>query len=294
MKSTALQKANSLSVEKIPDFRKRSSLDVSRPHTKIFHEFKNKHAFFGFIEIQIDDCDPFLMYSNNDDLVAMTYFWYGPNSYERKSIQEWVKRVQGRSTILDVGAFSGLYALAAAHTKAKEESACIYAFEPTRRVYARLLSNVQANHLNKVIELADYAISNSIGIVNFHQYRGEHVLGNGASFVDKGIPSTSSSEIVQAVTLDWFASAKNISPDLMKIDVEQAEVLALEGARQILSQSKPDILIEVATNTAAGVSALLKEHGYKIYVIDEEKQDLLPFENTACTKVMNLLAECKH
>ena len=293
MRLADLQRGNESSLSKLSEFRNSTSLDSNRPQNEVFHKYKNAHKFFGFIEIQIDGCEPFVMYSNNDDLVAMTYFWYGPDSYERKSIEEWVKRVKGKKTILDVGSFSGLYSLTAAAAKGRVSDARIYAFEPTRRVYSRLLANVQANRLERTVNLCDYAVSDGIGLVNFHQYRGENVLGNGASFVDKGIPTTSSSEVVQAVSLDWFVRDNNISPELVKIDVEQAEVLALEGMQQVLQASKPDILIEVARNTAQDVSDLLKKHGYRIYSIDEEKQSLVPFDGKTCTKVMNLLAECK-
>lgn len=291
MKLDDLKHANEAALIEVETFREISSLSLSRPHTTTFHQFKNEYPFLGFIEVEIDGCHPFLMYSNNDDLIAMTYFWHGPNSYERKSIQEWVARTESRQHILDVGAFSGLYALSAACSKKRAKDARIYAFEPTRRVYSRLLANVQANKLGSIISLEDYAVSDAIGLVNFYQYRGENVLGNGASFIDKGIPHTSSGEIVQAVTLDWFLTSQNISVDLIKIDVEQAEVLALEGMRETLAQCKPDILIEVAKDTAEGVFTLLKEHGYRVYTIDEEKQDLLPFENSRCDKVVNLLAE---
>ena len=291
MKLADLTKTNEISLDKIREFRDSASLDSSRPHNKTFHEFKNQHKFFGFVEIKVDGCEPFLMYSNNDDIVAMTYFWYGANSYERKSIEEWVKRIEGKKVILDVGSFTGLYSLAAACANKRKSNASIFAFEPTRRVYSRLLTNVQANELTRKIEPVEYAISNGISIVNFYQYRGEHILGNGASFIDKGISTTSSSELVQAVDLDWFVREHNISPDLMKIDVEQAEVLALEGMQQILSDAKPDIIIEVTEGTAQEVLSTLKRHSYKVFIIDEEAQKMIPFESGVCNKFVNLLAE---
>ena len=291
MKLTELKQINELALGQVSKFREDSSLSLSRPHNARFHQFKNEYPFLGFIEIEIDGCHPFVMYSNNDDLVAMTYFWYGTSSYERKSLDEWVKRAEGKKTILDVGSFSGLYALAAANAKAAEPNAQIYAFEPTRRVYSRLLSNIQANKLTRTIRLVDCAVSDSAGAVNFYQYRGENVLGNGASFIDKGIPATSSSEVVQAITLDWFAANNGISPELIKIDVEQAEVFALAGMQQILAEYKPDILIEVAESTADGVYKILKEYDYKVYFVNEETQELYPFESADCNRVINLLAE---
>lgn len=67
--------------------------------------------------------------------------------------------------------------------------------------------------------------------VTFYQYRAENVLGNGASMIDKGKPVTSSDEQVMAMALDEYAGGDIPAPDLVKIDVEGAEVAVLDGGR---------------------------------------------------------------
>ena len=286
-----LEKVNSLAASKVASFRSSTSLDLESPHTSHFHKHKNTYKYFGFIEIEIHNCEPFVMFSCNDDLIAMTYFWYGANAYERKSITEWVARSRRSKVVLDVGAFTGLYSLAAVSSQQQLKNAKVYAFEPTRRVHSRLLLNIQVNKMSHLIEPVNLAVSNRADTVRFFQYRGDQVLGNGASFIDKGIEIISDDELVSTISIDSFVEKEKIKPELMKIDVEQAEILALEGMQQTLSNYGPTIILEVAPNTVAQATSILSSHGYKQYVIDEEKQTLISLENASKKRVLNLLAE---
>jgi FkbM family methyltransferase len=291
MKLATILESNDLSMSKIMNFRAANSLDVSKPHNENFHQHKNQYSYFGFIQIEIDNCTPFVMFSCNDDLVAMTYYWYGADSYERKSVSEWVSRSIDSQVILDVGSFTGLYSLAAIASKKSLENVKVYAFEPTKRVHSRLLMNIQTNKLRNVIEPVNLAVSNCVEQVRFLQYRGDYILGTGASFIDKGIESTSDEEIVDTISIDEFIEQKKIKPQLIKIDVEQAEVLALEGMRQTLSDCSPTILIEVAPKTIEQSVSILTDHGYQLSVINEENQALVNINDAPHNKVQNILAE---
>ena len=56
-------------------------------------------------------------------------------------------------------------------------------------------------------------------------------------------------------------------PDLVKIDIEGAEMLALRGAKKMLSSGMPTLLIEVHSEelSARSVSRLLETPGYRFY-----------------------------
>ena len=86
---------------------------------------------------------------------------------------------------------------------------------------------------------------------------------------------------VETVLLDQFYAARP-KPDLMKIDVEGAEGLVLEGARELLSRTKPMLLLELhptklrrnfGTNTAAVVDTIVG-HGYRIHRFVQHRHDM--------------------
>jgi len=83
--------------------------------------------FFGYIEIEIGECPPFLMFSNDDDYVAKKFFWHGKNAYEAMSLNLWQYFAKSSRVVLDVGAYTGVYSLAAAQQNKKTR---VYCFEP--------------------------------------------------------------------------------------------------------------------------------------------------------------------
>ena len=63
---------------------------------------------------------------------------------------------------------------------------------------------------------------------------------------------------------------KNITIDLIKIDVEMHEPQALEGMKGIIHKYKPTILIEILTDEIANeIEKIIQNIGYKYYNIDE-------------------------
>lgn len=64
-------------------------------------------------------------------------------------------------------------------------------------------------------------------------------------------------------TLDDHLFRSALKPSLVKIDVEGAEKLVLEGATRVLRDIRPVIIIEVTEN-ADTVGAILTSNGYLI------------------------------
>lgn len=185
-----------------------------------FHHHKNHFPYFGYIEANIGGHDV-TMFSANDDLVAMTFFWYGPDSYEPTSMHLWQERAVKARTILDVGAFSGVYALSAA---VSNPDATVHAIEAARRTYGRLLVNIQVNRLTQRVHCTNKAVSSDRGFETFQRFRGENILGIGDSFVPKDIEAQTSEERVETIGLDQFCEEQGITPDLIKIDQNQFEL----------------------------------------------------------------------
>jgi FkbM family methyltransferase len=76
---------------------------------------------------------------------------------------------------------------------------------------------------------------------------------------------------IQTITIDTFCREAGLSPNLVKIDVEGAELLVLRGATQLLSESFPTIILAVHPywlpkgQSTQQILELLTSHGYTVY-----------------------------
>lgn len=76
---------------------------------------------------------------------------------------------------------------------------------------------------------------------------------------------------IQTITLDTFCSEVNLRPNLVKIDVEGAELLVLRGASKLLSEFYPTIILAVHPHwlptgqSSEQIFELLIRYGYTVY-----------------------------
>lgn len=252
---------------------------------EIFHKFKNRFPYMGFVNIQI--CNhSFVMFCANDDLIALSYFWGGPDSYERKSLELWTSLVKNSSCVLDIGAFTGLYALAACMQGCKN----VFAFEAQKRAYDRIFLNKTANCF-KQLQIINRAVSDTQDeVIPFFNFRDENIIGNGASMEKKEGKEIKSEEIVKTITIDNYIQKNNIKNiDVVKIDVEESEVKVLKGMQKTLKTFHPKLFVEVTPKTIKDVCEYLSGFKYKGRVIDEKNRTLEYKTTTQC--VINMLFE---
>jgi FkbM family methyltransferase len=76
---------------------------------------------------------------------------------------------------------------------------------------------------------------------------------------------------IETISLDTFCSARRLRPDLVKIDVEGAELLVLRGAAKLLGASCPTIILAVHPywlpkgQSTREIFELLTGYGYSMY-----------------------------
>ncbi|MGH7214647.1 MAG: FkbM family methyltransferase [Tepidisphaeraceae bacterium] len=115
--------------------------------------------------------------------------------------------------------------------------------------------------------------------VTTFEVRTQHIQEMRRNFAQNPYPI----EIVQAyisetsdatghnLSLDDVA-ARSSMPDFIKMDIEGAEVDALRGARRILAERKPGLVVEVhGMDREEGCLQILKEHGYKPHLVDPRR-----------------------
>lgn len=135
--------------------------------------------------------------------------------------------------ILDIGANCGLFSL---FIKSRFPEANVYAFEPSPTLQKILVDNLES----KGVYIIPMAISNCIGNTDFFINESSQQTN---SLIKKNIEIFGAKEkikkqTIKTITLDVFVKQRNIeNVDLIKLDVQGAENLVLQGGEKTLSQT---------------------------------------------------------
>jgi FkbM family methyltransferase len=143
-------------------------------------------------------------------------------------------------TFYDLGANIGFFSLLGARLVA--EQGRVVAFEADPEIAARLREHVEYNKFRSVT-IAEKAVWSRASKVFFERV-------DSAASPDRGLghvaaAPTSNTIEVEAVTLDDFARIYGPVPDLIKCDVEGAEVDVLHGAQMLLAEKRPTMVCEI-------------------------------------------------
>jgi FkbM family methyltransferase len=172
----------------------------------------------------------------------------------------------------DIGANVGWYSLLAA--RAVGGTGKVISFEPSVSNAALLQENIAANRLTNVTTIAA-AVTDQNGWATF-LYGGslegrldkDDCEAQSQRRAARKAPKRSS--VVPILALDsWIAETAQAPPNVVKIDVEGAEVGVLRGMLQTLRQAKPVLLIELH-NTRVEIADLLDEIGYEHAPIESD------------------------
>jgi FkbM family methyltransferase len=242
-------------------------------HGRAMIERAKGNPFYGYIDIAIPGHGEVTLFSNNDDYVAMEYFWSG--SYETMSLSLWAQLCASKPpVIMDIGSYTGLFGLIAAKVSPQSRVLCI---EPIDRIYSRIMINKKVNEAGK-IEIVKGVASDRAGIAHLSISVGNDILPTGTSVRTPESQSTIETFDVQAHAVDDLLCRY---PDrrcgIMKIDAERHEVSVLNGARKSIERWRPDILIEILDRDIyAGVFDFLGSLGgdYRSFQIDDAALDV--------------------
>jgi FkbM family methyltransferase len=164
---------------------------------------------------------------------------------------------------VDVGANIGSHAINAARVVG--EKGRVFAFEADPETYRILQKNIDLNQLGNII-LRQTCVSDNSGSVTFYKHKDSAK----SSIVDRG---EKTSVVLPADRLDNLVQS-DTRIDILKIDVEGAELNVLRGAQQIFEERPPSIvIIEVfdvrdGTDKSQGIREILEAYGYSFYLFD--------------------------
>lgn len=156
--------------------------------------------------------------------------------FEPDSLRVWGSLCRLGGTVMDVGAYTGVFTIAARILGSRS-----VAFEPMEANAVRLRLNAQINGVDAKVNVE--AVSDVAGTAMFH-YSATPLTSGGSLVSDKGYAAK-----VRTVTVDSLDMTRL---DAVKIDVERAEYKVLAGAAATLERLRPMLLLEVLDDASAG------------------------------------------
>ena len=119
----------------------------------------------------------------------------------------------------------------------------MHSFEPNPKVFPKLTYNAELNSFG-CARISQLALSDSDGRAEFFVPKNSAVTTVGSLI--QGFASESQPLVVEMMRFDTYCNKFSIAEvDLMKIDVEGAELKVLTGMGELFRKWRPDIICEV-------------------------------------------------
>lgn len=276
--------------------------DAMRPFRSLrgfilFADYVRRRFTDSGLVVNIDDFDGDLkLRLSLSESMQSQIFWFG---YYSREVCALLKRLLKEDmVVVDAGANIGEITLLA--SKLVGPDGHVYAFEPMTAIANQLEENLRTNGTSNTSVL-QVGLSNGTGSLPI--YLAEGAFRDGA--IHDGLGTLYATperprkvEDISLTTLDNFVRDRNLHRlDLIKLDIEGAELPALEGAHDTLLRFKPYLIIEVQDETsasagyrAADILDFLAPVGYRFDTIGRmgklhplEVTGLRDFQNVLCT-----------
>ncbi len=218
-------------------------------------------------DLQCVECDTFRLVVDRWDVALGRNLIFG-QGYDQH-LSDFLKRtVKPGMTTADIGANIGFVTMQLAGLVGR--SGRVLAFEPNPENCRLLLLSIEENGFEHV-KLFPFALSDTVGAASFY-----HARGSNGGFWSKAygnVLKQPNSFVVPTIRLDAICDERI---DIIKIDVEGAEYLALVGGQQLIARFRPIIITEFCLGMLEPVSGIsgsdflqwMGNYGYRAYLID--------------------------
>jgi FkbM family methyltransferase len=196
----------------------------------------------------------------SESAITRALFWDRGWQIFGYGAQVYYELAKDAAVVVDAGANVGVYTLV---SLAASSTSHVFAFEPVPRVYENLTANVLLNGWTSRATLSRSALADAPGEAEFSIPR---ELFPESARLGRYAPSTRWPRIaVQVQTLDEVLNGCDHC-DLVKIDVEGAELLLLRGMKKTFLAHAPILWMELLPGAeVAEVEALLEPHEYVFF-----------------------------
>lgn len=257
-----------------------SILPLREWHQRFKESIKADHTIIDGFEMYLDKKDSL------DLSVDESY-----DIFDREILKQ---MVHPGDHVIDLGANIGFYTLTLARLVGPQGK--VYAFEPSPDNFSLLCRNVEVNGFHNVT-LVRKAVSSQTGKAQLflcESNAGDHrIFGKGG---DRQAVE------IETVALDDFFGSSREAPHLIKMDIQGAEGMALEGMQGLLSRAtRLSILMEFWPQGLARCGAdpgqllaSLQSLGFQLKVLDHRRASVDPIPDLDAFLALPRFAEGKH
>jgi len=268
--------------EKIVELLARTGINKKTPGASAVYNylFRGLWPYPEFIEVQGSR-----MYLNPKEKcldMKKTFKDYADNLiHEEATTALFKKNVREGNVVVDLGANIGYFTLLASRIVGPKGK--VFAFEPEPRNYSYLKKNIEINSYKQAAAFRK-AVSSQNGktelfICDYDS--GHHTINqfSGIETYGRGRDSRKTAIEIETVALDDFLREKAGHVDVIKMDVEGAEFLALSGMDKILRNNKglkmfveffPLLIEKMGNSPREFIERLLGDYNFSVFVIPDD------------------------
>ena len=211
-------------------------------------------------------------------------YWFPHSAMRRESLlKNAVETVKPGSIVWDVGANMGLFSFAAAGLSGP--TGRVFAFEPDTFMVSLLRRSARLNPQAAPVEVIPCAAFDSLSLARFDIAKNNRSVSFLEGFGTGLTGGAREQQSVLTVPLDWVAERIPL-PDVLKIDVEAAELHVFRGANHLLKTRRPVVIFEAQNYNWDQIAPGLWDLGYTLYNCDLAPAERQPLR----TSVFNTLA----
>lgn len=209
--------------------------------------------------------------------------------FEPEIAEIFYRHIDPERDVIDIGANVGFFTVGAAK---RLTTGRVLSVEPTAGAFDRLSRNITHNNVADKVILFNGLLSDVEGNFELNSIVGMEEYSSMGNLTHPSIAELESVKYrVLAARLDELVNRHNLTPALIKIDVEGAEHLVFAGAVETLKQHRPFVISELSDpllrnlgGSAVGVVKFFENLNYRVFDLKDQKAKpgQRPFSDIIC------------